>query len=363
MVGLIVKVLVGVVLFAGSLVGGLAATGRLNHAGTTNIPLLNLLFPAPPVEPETPPAEGEGADPAKAKDEHGQPIDAPASPGGETKPADAAHDEAQDPQQRRKKIGKSVDPNAPKTEGSGSGEHGEPADDGHGKPGSDKGKAGEGAENKPHGAADGSAKRTEGAAAKANSPESDFQHLQSSLANSKAHYTPGELFRFEGLPSGVTPEQINEAWQRVQGLLTDLERRKVALDLREQELQELHEETGRRQAALGKERVELEQMQRQLDAKINLFREQVKLVRNDEVAALKRNAQSLAAFEPEKAAQMLEAQWKLERGQDEMLKLLEFMDKDSVNEILKVLPPPVASDVMKKRMRVSREAAPAGKGN
>jgi hypothetical protein len=352
MVGMIVKVLIGVVLFAGSLVGGLAATGRLNHAGTTNIPLLNLLFPAPPVEPE-----GEGDDAAKAKDEHGQPIDAPAAPGGETKPTDAAHDGQQDPQQRRKKVGKSVDAKANPEPASG-GEHGTPAED---KGAHDKGK-GEDSE-KPHGTADSSAKRSETAAAKNNSPESDFQHLQGALASSKSHYTPGELFRFEGLPAGVTPEQINEAWQRVQGLLTDLERRKVALDLREQELQELHEETGRRQAALGKERVEIEQMQRLLDQKIKRFEEQVKLVRNDEVAALKRNAQTLAAFEPEKAAQLIDAQWKTERGQDEVLKLLEFMDKDAVNEILKVLPPPMASDVMKKRMRVSREAVPPGKGN
>ena len=44
MVGIIIKVVIGLALFAGSLVGGLAATGRLNHEGTANIPVLSSFF-------------------------------------------------------------------------------------------------------------------------------------------------------------------------------------------------------------------------------------------------------------------------------------------------------------------------------
>jgi hypothetical protein len=105
----------------------------------------------------------------------------------------------------------------------------------------------------------------------------------------------------------------------------------------------------------------LDEMQRAIDAKIAKFQEQVKLVRNDEVAALKRNAATLASFEPAKAAEIVQDQWKSEKGQDEVLRLFEFMDKDAVNEILKVLPVPMTQDVMKKRLRVSKEAAPTGR--
>ena len=46
MVGVVAKVTVGVGLFVGSLFGGLALTGRLNHEGTANIPVLSSFFPA-----------------------------------------------------------------------------------------------------------------------------------------------------------------------------------------------------------------------------------------------------------------------------------------------------------------------------
>ncbi len=363
MVGMIVKLLIGVVLFAGSLLGGLAATGRLNHEGTANIPVLSGLFPPPPVDPNAEAGkEGdEGAHPAT--DAHGAPVDANATPAGESKPAatDATHGaehatdpNAQDPNKPKKpnpkKVGQSVVDG--EKEEAGGGGHGAAPADAHGAD--------------PHAKTDAHATAppaadSHGKAPKAGrSPEGDFTGLEHSLHNTGSQYKPGDMFRFTGLPAGVTAEQINEAWQKVQGLMADVDRRKVALDLREQQLQELHEETGRRQAALATERVQLEQMQRELDAKIEKFKDQVKMVRNDEVAALKKNAQTLGSFEASKAAELIETMWKSDKGQDEVLKTFEFMDKDAVNEILKVMPNPMIQDVMKKRMRVSREpAAPA----
>jgi hypothetical protein len=135
----------------------------------------------------------------------------------------------------------------------------------------------------------------------------------------------------------------------------------VALELREKEVQGWNDDVSRRQAELGAMQARLDEMQRAIDAKIAKFQEQVKLVRNDEVAALKRNAATLASFEPAKAAEIVQDQWKSEKGQDEVLRLFEFMDKDAVNEILKVLPVPMTQDVMKKRLRVSKEAAPTGR--
>ena len=63
---LIINVVAFVVLFAGSIAGVLAATGRLNYEGTQSIPLLSALFPAPPTAPKD------------AKDAPGKPI--PAEP-------------------------------------------------------------------------------------------------------------------------------------------------------------------------------------------------------------------------------------------------------------------------------------------
>lgn len=362
MMGIVVKVAVGTMLFAGTLVGGLAVTGRLNHEGTANIPVLNLLFPAPPE-----PAEGEAADGAATADGHAAPADGHAAPAdahapnddGHAGPADAAHGE-QDPvaaggEPRKQKVGRSLNEPEPKAGGHGGhggDAHGAPAADAHGAPAGDA--HAKSATADAHGKTAATAKDKTG---KATPPERDFDRLAASLDAAKVQYSPGNLYRFDGLPAGVTPEQINDAWQRVQAQLADLDRRKVVLDQQEQQLRELGEDISRRQVALGKERVEVEQMQRQLDAKITKFQETVTLVRADEAAALKRNAQTLTAFEPSKAAELLEAQWKTEKGQDEALKLMEFMDKDALNEILAALPGPTTADILKKRLRVAKEPA------
>jgi hypothetical protein len=373
MIGVVVKVLVGLMLFAGSLVGGLAATGRLNHEGTANIPLLRSFFPAPPDGGAGDGAHGGASEGAEGA--HGE--NAEASPGaGESPSNDAVHadaaNEAGETTPRRQLTGPSLYARGNGgEEGGESGEVEQPADKpAHDKPATDKAAPRNAAHGKLSGSAHapveaGKAERAkpEPRADKRGLPESDFQHLEKQLANGREHYTPGELFRFQGLPAGVTAEQINDAWQRVQAQLQELERRKLVLDQQEQQQRELSEDVSRRQGALGKERVRIEQMQRDLDAKIRKFEEQVKLVRSDEVAALKRNAQTIASFEPDKAIALLEAQWKTDKGQDEVLKLLEFMDKDAVNEIIKGLPTATQQDLLKKRLRVVKEPAASGKGN
>lgn len=374
MIGLLVKLVLGVVLFAGSLVGGLAVTGRLTHEGTANIPLLNSFFPAPPPPVEGDAADAHGADGHAADAAHGKAgghaaTDAHAAPAaGNKAPTTAAGDgaiepmtngqesKAQDPKPapgpRTQKVGRSlIQAEQPAGAGHGGG-HGEPAADAHGGDHADPAPHGETAPKKPY--AQGKPK-TEAA-----SPEGDFAKLQQSLQG-KSQYAPGEYFRFDGMPAGLTSEQINVAWQRVQGLMADIEKRRIAFELREQALEERESDISRRQAALGKERVELEQMQRQLDAKILKFQEQVKMVRNDEAAALKRYATTLASFEPVKAAEIVEDMWKTEKGQDEVLKVFEFMDKDGVNGIIALLPGPMTQDLLKKRLRVSKEPAATGK--
>jgi hypothetical protein len=337
MTGWIVKLVVGVVLFVGSLVGGLAATGRLDHAGTANIPLLHSFFPAPPAADQDP-----GAQHAAPNGETAANAPAPIDPVGDAGP-------------RRQKSGRSVTKDD--KSGGSAGAHGAATehDTEHGDAAPAAAKDGE---------ATAPAPATVHREPAARSPEADFQKLASSLQNGgKGEYEPGEYFRFDGMPAGLTPDQINDAWQRVQGQLSDIDKRRTALELREQELQELADDFSRRQAALGTLRVDVEQMQRQLDARIEKFQQQVKLVRNDEAAALKRNAQTLASFEPSKAAELVQEQWKSERGQDEVVKLLEFMDKDAVNTLLAVLPTAMTQDLLKKRLRVTKEPAPSAKPN
>lgn len=374
MVGIIIKVVIGLALFAGSLVGGLAATGRLNHEGTANIPVLSSLFP----EPEKKEGEEgeEGADGA-----HGAAADGHAAPAGEGAPVDGSHstdshsgaeDAAHDAQghgeqgpgktKSRSITGPSIEnPEVPKADAHGGGHGADPhAADAHGDdPHADAGAHGA----DPH-AADGHEKESpkpkndkHGSAA-----DRDFDNVRRALrSQGKVNYEPGAFFSFDGMPAGLTPQQLNDAWQRVQGLVQSIDQRKTAQDVRDKELQELADDISRRWKELGEERQQIEQMELRLDAKIAKFEQTVRLVRNDEKPKLKRTAETLAAFEASKAAELVQQQWATEMGQDEVLRVLEFMNKDSVNEILAELPNAMIQDVLQKRMQISREAEPTGR--
>lgn len=371
MKGLIVNLVAGGGLFAGALFGALAATGRLNHDGVANIPILNLLFPAPPVDPNADPHADPHARPGT--DGHAAPADAHdsgktaaatdaghAAPVGETAAKDAATEhgaadsgqEPQGPPAQPLKRGRSLFEQEAKGGGGhgGGGEHGadEAKDKGHGGGGHD-------AKADAHGAAPAGDHGTKPDAKHA--AERDFDGIAEELAQDRVRYAPGGYFRFDGMPSGLTPEKLNEAWVKVQTVMADLDKRAQALDLREKELREFGDDIARRQTELGKERLEVESMQRQLDERIEQFQQQVKLVRTDEVAGLTRNAQTLSSFEPSKAVELIKDQWRTEAGQDEVLKTLEFMDKEAVDAILAAMDNALVREVMQKRLKISKSPA------
>lgn len=367
MKGLIVNVLVGVGLFAGALVGGLMATGRWNHEGTANIPVINSFFPEPPKTEGEPGAEGEGhgakadehgAAPAAeshATGEHGSPADASGAHGAPVE-ADQGQ-EPKDPPLQPLKRGKSVKQTEEPKGGGGHGEappahgeepagHGEAAKDGHAQ--------------KPEHGADPHAAPAHGESAHGSLPEKDFAQLTTSSRDPDQRYKPGAYFKFEGMPAGVTPDQLNDAWKRVQEGMGELERRSKALDLREQELREFSDDIARRQTEVGKERSEVEAMQRQLDERIAQFQDQVKMIKTDEVALLQKNAKTYANMPASKVAELVRDYWKTESGQVQMLKTFEFMTNDAYDQILAALPNDMVREILDRRGRIGRETMPSG---
>lgn len=358
MKGLIVNLVVGIGLFAGALVGGLAATGRLDHDGVANIPVLNRLFPPPAAsvgDPNSVPGTA-------VTDVAGTAMPAAAHGNERGAVADAAHaGRPEDPQGQGPgttaplKRGRSIFDTEGKGEAGGN----------HGGGGGHEAEADKGGAHGASAALDAAptAPENQGVAGHDTDPaERDFDQLTEQLAGDRAsRYAPGGYFRFEGMPAGVTPEQLDSAWRSVQQVMSDLTKRGQALDLREKELREFADDIARRQTELGKERLEIENLQRRLDERIDQFQEQVKLVRTDEVAGLKRNAQTIASFEPSKAAELVTEQWKLEAGQDEVLKTFEFMDREAVNAILEALPNAMIREVMQKRLKISKEPMPSAK--
>jgi hypothetical protein len=356
-VKIIVNAVVGTVLFGGSFVGVLAATGRLNHEGTANIPLLNKLFPPPP--PST-----DGSD----KDSKGKDAKDAAATKGATKTADAGQQGQGDAsKQEPEKGGESgkgePDPGAaPQVDSKPrqlkKGRSLFAVDDKTDEGKKDEGKK-EGGKGEPekNGGREG---KSEGASAKSGKDgehlaEQDMASLQDAHERDRSPHGPGNYFRFDGMPAGIDAEKLNEAWQRVQTVEQDQKKRVASLDLREQELQSLEQDVARRQTELGRERAHLETLQKELDNKIEAFRQQVKIVHTDELPALKRNAATLASFEPAKAAELVVEQWKQERGQEQVLRTFEVMDTDAVNAILAVLPNQMIRDVLEKRLKIVRE--------
>jgi len=358
MVGIIIKAVIGLVLFAGSLVGGLAATGRLNHEGTANIPLLNSFFPEPEkTEEGDGTEEGHDGTEAAAPQGEGKPVEGMPAAGAAAEVGDATHNTS-DPQHpggakrpsRHVKLDAEEEPAKADAHGGG---HGHETSD-HAPPAGEAGGAAPPAAT--HKPPQGKPKK------KQTKAERDFDKMRRVLqSQGKVNYQPGAFFTFDGMPAGLTPEKLNEAWKRVQGLQAKIDQRKTALDLREADLKELAEDISRRWKELSERSLAVETMQAQLDAKIAKFEKTVKLVKDEEIQKLKRNGASLAAFDRKKAAELVQQQWATERGQDEILRLFEVMEKDAVNEILAILPNAMVQDVLEKRMQVSREAATPGR--
>ena len=346
MVGILIKVVVGLALFVGSLVGGLAATGRLNHEGTANIPVLSTFFPAPEAD-ESAADDGDHAE--ASTDSHGAPTDAAHDANDESGP------QGQD-RPRVKKVGRSYDnPEEPKSDG-----HGGHGGDGHGDGGHGDGGHDDGghatSSHAPAPKRSGGAHPQKREGHEDDEVQRDFAAIEA--AQGRTGYRPGALFHFEGMPSGVTPEQLNAAWASVKAERKELEQREHSLDLRDQRLQELADDISHRQADLGKLQLDIEAMEKQLNEQIARFESTVILVKDEEVAKLKANGKTMASFEPAKAGEIIQQQWSSERGQREIVKLLRFMEADEVNDILAELPNPLVQDILEKRMQVSKTASP-----
>ncbi|MEZ5967096.1 MAG: hypothetical protein R3F56_24880 [Planctomycetota bacterium] len=358
----------GVVLFAGTVVGLLAAQGRLNHAGTRGIPVLSSFFPPPP----EPPVDAEGA-------EHGGPTPAnapPAAPLGETAAAGAAHGddphaqrsdglgrEDQVPYRQGKSLFKSEAPAA-------GGGHGAPAEgDGGGKAeehGGGEAAAEHGAEKAggheaaAAGAHDGqhASSDSHGATRDAGHPEASTEwkaKVDSVLG--QGQYRPGRLWNFPQIETGIGVDELNQILLRARQQQLELERDRAALQKQQAELEARERDVADRQDAVLEKLRDVEQMRAKLQSDIDEFHNTVLLIRQDEVAGLQSVAKTLAAVEPKSAAAVIKKWWETEEGQTRALKIWTVMDPDPANAILAELDVEMIRQVLEKRLKVAREQA------
>lgn len=314
--------LLGSGLFVGTALGMLALQGRLNYAGTRGLPLVHSLFDPPvPEEDGQEEAEAEGQEEAE---EDGAEVDSAEAESGQAHEAvSAPPTEAGMPYN----IGRSVNPSAETG--------GEPL------------RVGE--EPTPE---DGGRHRTKEAAAHKTSSEQ--QDRETPPRRGDRRYRPGKLFEFPTIRAGISVAELNEmlgeakaARERARAELASLEKRKRDLDAREADIKEREEQI------LAKIR-QIEQMRAKLEEKISEFQRTVTMIRNDEVQAIKSDAETLAAFEPRFASQLIQQWWRSEEGQVRVVKILALMDTEAVHAILQTMDPAQAREILDKRAKVVR---------
>ncbi len=307
----LIMTVAGIGLFSATVVGLLAATGRLNHEGTKDIPIIGGFFPEPADEPG-----GEDPDQADRSQDKGQ-----------TAPL----------LQREKPMGVNTDLlfERPKSQPVGSSQE---LEDETGielqEPGiSQHPRDGETPEDTRH--------------------RHDMEELFG-----QGQYRAGGYFRFQAVAAGIGADEINDMWRRAKAALKETEQRQSALDGQEKLLAVREQDLHDREETLAKKMKEIEAEQRKLDERIVQFHNDVKMVRNNEVEPLKSVASILASMEPETAALVVQDWWKTEESQDRALKILSVMDSEAQNAILAALPLPQIRDFLEKRLRLSREKSP-----
>ena len=356
----------GIGLFSATVVGLLAAQGRLNHAGTKGIPVLNSFFPEPPPAEET---DGEKKD-------------------GE---GDAAHGDAtKDGAKSEGSHGKAPAPHAGGADGHGDTGHATkgPAAPGH----ADKGSHGQGAHPKPiveyvegrsikeppaeagggHGeapdAGHGDAHKATDVVTTPKLPDDadpekiqqerhkrEFTRTMERLVRSDEGYNgPGDLFDLKKISANFSVEEVNDIIGRAKKVEQELELKRAELANRERSLETRERDIADRQDRVSKLLSKVDAERAKVEKTIEDFNRRVLELRSDEESSLKEAADTIGSLDAEAAKKLILDYWRTPEGQNRAIKILAVMEKSKVDEILATMETTAMREVLEKRMTVVR---------
>lgn len=317
----------GLGLFLGTIVGLLAAQGRLNHEGTKGIPVLHSLFPAPPEEH----GEGEeGADGGHGDSGHAE--DTHAAPAGET---DSHGKELTVSEPGKSKMAFRTGDSIHEPAGGGGGGGGGHGADDAGAHGEDDGHDTETRRNRD---------------ALLTPPDEDWKEQKIARQGQ-----PGSFFTFPSMEASLDVDEINEIHRKAKQMLEDSKERSTALDARESDLRRREKEVEDRYEALSSLMQEIQAGEKSLQKKIKDFEDKVLLVSKSEEADLKHYAQQLASFEAEQAAGFIKLLWETEAGRTRASKVLRLMTIEESNAILQSLDVTAIRDILENMLKVHIE--------
>jgi hypothetical protein len=318
----------GIGLFVATVVGLLAAQGRLSWEGTKGIPLLHALFEPPAGHAAEP------ADTAAGAGDHGEPTKPPAHPEPGVPP-----DGPQDAGRRDYRIGPGVGPISPA----------EPK------------KIEATAEEK-----DEKTERTAGghdaptAPASTHSPDSpatadgEFRTMTESSVG-QGQYTRGRLFDFPRIQARLSVQDINRILEQTQAEKAAAARERAVLEQRRAELDAREADLRDREQRILEQIRGIEQSRTQLNERIEAFQTQVTLIDKQQAADLAGDAATLAAFEPQRAAALLLEWWKrTPADRAKVVRLLSVMEAEAANAILETMEVSQAREILDERAKVIR---------
>ena len=330
MMNLVVMVATGVGLFAASLVGMLAVSDRLNHEGTKGIPVLSSFFPE---EPKEEGEDGHGGEHDESAGEHGGSGDHAADSHGESDHADS---HGHDSHGGNDHGGDHAD-----SHGGDHGAHG----DGHGDPSDGHGEH-EGGVGTPTVRATGHSLRDLGSdsvkpvqfrdltdGGNAEHSEEDADATARHIAEDG--HAPGSLFVFEPISSGMQVSELNAIVDYVNRRQQELADEQASIRRERNRLEAMSKDLEVRREEIQTEMRRIYEMRDELTELFEQYQRMVREIPKSEEPQLRQAAESIAALEPDKAAELVLGLWAEDR--DRALNILDHMSSEAVHAILNVM--------------------------
>lgn len=176
------------------------------------------------------------------------------------------------------------------------------------------------------------------------------------LQNESARGTSGVFFSFPRMESSLTVKEINEIYRHAKATEDEVERRIEELDERELRLSQRERDVQDRADVLSDRIRDILGMERDLQDKVTEFEAKVLLVSRSQEEDLKPFADSLSAFDPKKAAEIVRSMWETEAGRLKISMVLKIMDPDVQNAILADMNVQEIRDILDNLLKVHREA-------
>ncbi|MGE0144689.1 MAG: hypothetical protein AB7I19_14620 [Planctomycetota bacterium] len=163
------------------------------------------------------------------------------------------------------------------------------------------------------------------------------------------------LFGFPKLDSGMTVSDLERILQQAYAVQAAAEQERALVAADKSTLEVRQRDIEDRETAIAQRMLEVERERERLDRRIAEFERQVLLVERDEVRALRDYGRSLAAFEPARAARIVEEEWQSETGKKRIVRVLALMGPTEADAILAAMPDARLRDVLLERMKVVLE--------